>query len=263
LARVPPDPPVRPREFRTVDEIDRAIKKLERRIKDIEGLDVRSAVESDSGQDDVVESDVRETIREVFGTDSPEHREHQYIRVWAGAMGIGMSKQAIIDAKERGKGQVATILRGLVARLAEKREELVDDTSPNPTRYINQLGLHPRISGVTEELFRDGHYWEAVFAGAKALVNLVKEKSGKHELDGATLMRTVFSKQKPMLVINALANTTDEDEQEGMMHLFEGAVLAIRNPGGHAFPNGTPQRALEYIQLLSLLAYQVDESRKA
>ena len=27
------------------------------------------------------------------------------------------------------------------------------------------------------------------------------------------------------------------------MRLFEGAVLAIRNPGGHAFPEGTEQRA--------------------
>ncbi len=35
-----------------------------------------------------------------------------------------------------------------------------------------------------------------------------------------------------------LGDATELDEQEGMMHLFEGAVLAIRNPGGHGFPGG-------------------------
>jgi hypothetical protein len=39
----------------------------------------------------------------------------------------------------------------------------------------------------------------------------------------------VFSKNNPVLAFNDLANRTDLDEQEGMMHLFEGTVLAIRN----------------------------------
>ena len=39
------------------------------------------------------------------------------------------------------------------------------------------------------------------------------------------------------------------------MQLLEGVVLAIRNPGGHSFPEGTEQRAIEYIFLISLLAY--------
>jgi len=47
------------------------------------------------------------------------------------------------------------------------------------------------------------------------------------------------------------------------MHLFEGAVLGIRNPGGHSFPEGTEQRAIEYISLLSLLAYRVQEARRS
>jgi hypothetical protein len=51
------------------------------------------------------------------------------------------------------------------------------------------------------------------------------------------------------------------DKQEGMMHLFEGVVLAIRNPGGHAFPEGSEPRAIEYISLISLLAYRVQEAK--
>jgi uncharacterized protein (TIGR02391 family) len=72
---------------------------------------------------------------------------------------------------------------------------------------------------------------------------------------------TVFSKNSPVLGFNDLKDKTDEDEQVGMMHLFEGAVLGIRNPGGHSFPEGPEQRAIEYISLLSLLAYRVQEAK--
>jgi len=75
-------------------------------------------------------------------------------------------------------------------------------------------------------------------------------------------MRTVFSKSNLVLAFNDLANQTQQDEQERMMHLYEGAVLAIRNPGGHTFPAGSEQRAIEYISLLSLLAYRLQEAKR-
>ena len=77
----------------------------------------------------------------------------------------------------------------------------------------------------------------------------------------ANLYTAVFSKNSPVLGFNDLKDKTDEDEQVGMMHLFEGAVLGIRNPGGHSFPEGPEQRAIEYISLLSLLAYRVQEAK--
>ena len=104
--------------------------------------------------------------------------------------------------------------------------------------YFDQLNLHPRIRDVSRDLFLDGHPREAVFAASKALINYAKERSGRHDLDGAPLVRAVFSKNAPVLAFNGLVDQTDLDEQEGMMHLFEGAVLAIRNPGGHSFPEG-------------------------
>jgi uncharacterized protein (TIGR02391 family) len=75
-------------------------------------------------------------------------------------------------------------------------------------------------------------------------------------------MRTAFSRKEPALAFNELQDQTDHDEQEGMMHLYEGAVLGIRNPGGHSFPEGSEQRALEYISFLSLLAYRVHEAKR-
>jgi MYXO-CTERM domain-containing protein len=49
----PPPQTIEPREFRSADEIDAAIRKLDRRLKEFENLDVRAAYQSDDGSDDV------------------------------------------------------------------------------------------------------------------------------------------------------------------------------------------------------------------
>jgi uncharacterized protein (TIGR02391 family) len=260
--RQTPPPPPEPREFRSVEEIEIGIAKLQRRIKELEQLDIPAAYRNDSGEDKVAISNVRDTIRDVFGANSPEFMEHQYIKLWAGGMYMNMSDGASVDAKERGRIQTIGILKGLIGRLQEKREDFAGGITSVLSSYFDRLNLHARILDVARDLFIDGHHWEAVFAASKALVNFVKERSRQHHLDGAPLMRTIFSKNAPVLAFNDLADQTQQDEQEGMMHLLEGAVLAIRNPGGHAFPEGSEQRAIEYISLLSLLAYRVQEAKR-
>lgn len=260
---MPADGNVQPREFRSLEEIDKGIRKLERRISDLTDLDVIQAWREPTGADEVVRSDIVETIREVFGPNSPEFKEHKHLRIWAGPRFVDMTEARFIAGRTKGKARVTGILTGLVARLGEKREDLAgaDGVRP-PDALLGDLALHPRIRSVAEDLFLNGHPWEAVFSASKALINYVKEKSGRHDLDGAALVRAVFSRNKPVLAFNSLSDQTDHDEQEGMMHLFEGAVLAIRNPGGHSFPAGPSERALEYLELLSLLAHRVDEAKR-
>ena len=174
---------------------------------------------------------------------------------------MNMDPSEIVEARDRGRTKVIGILNGLIGRLREKREDIGAGSSPAPSTYFDRLNLHPRILDVSRDRFLDGYPWDAVFAASKALVNYVKERSAC-DLDGASLMRTVFSPKNPILAFNDLKDQTDHDEQEGMMHLFEGAVLGIRNPGGHSFPEGPEQRAIEYISLLSLLAYRVQEAKR-
>jgi uncharacterized protein (TIGR02391 family) len=262
MVKRPPQPArLEPREFRSSEEIDAAILKLRRRIEELENLDIRTAVTNRNGTDVVAQNNVRDTIREVFGENSPEFREHEHIRIWAGPQHMGMRSNQIIVGKTYGRVLVTGILNGLIQRLGEKRLDFAAGAAPAPARYFDCLNLHPRIRDVARELFLDGHPWEAVFAAAKALVNYVKERSNRHDLDGLLLVRVVFSKNDPILAFNDLADQTDADEQEGMMHLFEGAVLAIRNPGGHDFPEGPEQRANEYISFLSLLAYRLQQAK--
>jgi uncharacterized protein (TIGR02391 family) len=224
-------PPVEPRVFSSAEEIDFGIKKLRRRITELEGLNVQEAMLGHTGADDVVISNIRDTIRDVFGLNSPEFREHEHIRLWAGPLYLNMDDSEVVRSTQAGVGQTRGILEGLIARLEEKKEDMAPASDQASPLMVGPLNLHPRVSDVASELFDDGYHWEAVFAAAKALVNYVKERSGKHDLDGAPLMRSVFSRNAPILAFNDLSDQTDGDEQEGMMHLFEGAVLAIRPRG--------------------------------
>lgn len=150
-------------------------------------------------------------------------------------------------------------VKGLAILRAVKSDVLSGiGVETSPAVGIEGLPLHPRISEVCIDLYRDGHFSSAVLEASKALINYVKEKSRRDDLDGADLMRTVFSPKKPIL----FSEVIDESEQEGMMHLFEGAVLAIRNPRGHDFPDDSPERALEYISFISLLTNLVQEAHR-
>ena len=255
-----PGPEPQSRQWKTPEEIDAAIAKLKRRIEEFQQLDVRAAHFQHTGADDAAMSNFRDTIRDVFGSTSPENDECKRIGLYQGPLIMGQGDELWVRGQEQGKQQIIGRLQGLNRRLLEKRNDLEDAAVAKPS--IDRLHLHPRIADVAAGLFADGYHMDAVFNASKALLNYVKERSGQHDLDGAPLVRTVFSRKEPILAFNDLSDQTDADEQEGMMHLFEGVVLAIRNPGGHSFPEGTDQRALEYLSLISLLTYRLQEAKR-
>jgi uncharacterized protein (TIGR02391 family) len=256
VSRKPPTPP--PLEIKrfTPEELERGITKLQRRLVEVEAFDPRTT-QDDESQAEVLGSDLQNTILNVFGENSPEYRENAGLSLWDGFYGV-----ETLQAYKNGRAKALAILAGLIKRLEEKREDLGGTRADRVRTAFRGLDLHPRIAAVATDLYLNGHHNEAVFNASKALVNLVKERSGRYDLDGAPLMLTVFSKNAPVLAFNDLVDQTDRDEQEGMMHLYAGAVLAIRNPGGHDFPEESPDRALELIAFLSLLAKRADEAKK-
>jgi len=62
------------------------------------------------------------------------------------------------------------------------------------------------------------------------------------------------------LKFNALVDQSDKDEQKGFMMMFCGAVAGLRNPRAHSFINDEPERALEFIAYVSLLAKLLDNA---
>jgi len=128
---------------------------------------------------------------------------------------------------------------------------------------FKKLQLHPEIKRVSEPLFKDGHYAQAIFEAFKAVNNAVKKKSGLSDKDGQALMAYVFSGNPPVLALNSLQTQSEEDEQEGFKFLFMGAMTGIRNPKAHENIMQTDQyRTLHYLAFASLLFARVDETIK-
>jgi uncharacterized protein (TIGR02391 family) len=123
------------------------------------------------------------------------------------------------------------------------------------------LDLHREIGLAASKLYQDGHYANAVEAAVKALNGLVRLRSGL-DIDGTKLMEQAFSPNAPILKFNGLSDQSDRDEQRGFMMMFSGAVSGLRNPRAHGFIHDDPERALEFIAFVSLLAKLLDETTK-
>ena len=253
-------PPVEIKQF-TLQEIEHGITKLRRRIEEVRALET-DRVQYDDQRGTNITQNVRITILEVFGPNSPEYNAHEYHKIWSGGMYMSMPDHEMQECFNRGIRQTTTLLEGLIARLEEKGADLGQDSTVRVRTAFEGLDLHPRIAGACIDLYRDGHYSNAVLNASLALVNFVKEKSGRHDLDGSSLMQQVFSVNNPILAFNDLVDQTDKDEQQGMMHLFTGAVLAFRNPRAHKLLEDSPENALEFIAFLSLLAKELDRARR-
>jgi uncharacterized protein (TIGR02391 family) len=252
-------PPIQSRDF-TLDDIESGIRKLKRRIDEVKALNPQ-VVRYDDAQVESASRNIRADLIDIFGQNSPEYLAHGSHSVGY-PLSVTMEDYEYQPAFVEGLPNTVGMLEGLVRRLEEKREDLAGDQTARVRASFEGLDLHPRIASVCADLYRDGHYRNAVLDASVALVNLVKEKSRRHDLDGAPLMTSVFSKNKPLLAFNDLRDQTDADEQEGMMHLFVGAVLALRNPRAHALLDDSPELALEYIALTSLLAKRVDQAKR-
>jgi len=138
-------------------------------------------------------------ILEVFGAQSLEYRNHQSHKISrAGPINLatGVSNYELQQWFAAGIPDTLTILEGLIAGL-EERKSLARSPATRARATFAGLDLHPRIATAASDLFRGGHYRNAVLDASLALMKYVKEKSGEQSLDGVALMRTVFSTKAP------------------------------------------------------------------
>lgn len=123
--------------------------------------------------------------------------------------------------------------------------------------YIN---LHEKVSEVSLELFKDGHFSQAVYESVKALNNYVKKKAGITDKDLSGAMAKAFDENNPIIKFNNLESQSDIDEQRGFKFLFMGAMTGIRNPLGHeTYEINDRNTTLEYLSFLSLLFRKAEE----
>ena len=213
--------------FWTTDEIDLATRRLERRIHDIEALQADGVRHRDPHLRNV-EHSIRDTIHEVFGIASQEFCRHEHFTINNSPpiMGTHVDDLGALDALRQ--AQFVDWIPGAITRIR---------------------GLIDSLEAKREELAEPAAAPRVAFEG--------------HSFDGPPLMRRVFSETNPILVFNDLRDDTDRSEQRGMVHLYEGAVMAIWNPGEHrAGLVQMPKRAQQHLELLSFLAERLDDTRR-
>ena len=124
--------------------------------------------------------------------------------------------------------------------------------------------IHPGIREVAKSRFEDGYHADSVEAALKAVNTRVKKyykaKTGA-EADGAPLMNLAFSPKNPIIVLDDLNTESGKSIQIGYMQIFAESITGIRNPKAHEVITITPERALHFLFLASLLMHKLDEGK--
>lgn len=242
-----------------------AIPKIERRIVDLEIFDVGSITQRGDPQIVALEKELDTLLVSIFGADTVEYNRYHWSVTELDTAGISLYGTPLHEVLEGLKKGIATSKATLESIKKGFLEELQDaglDSTGKTLKAYEGLELHPAIERAAGQLFRDGHYANAIEDAVKALNALVRMNSGVDDKDGSALMEFVFSPKAPVLKFNNLADRADSDEQLGFMMMFSGAVAGLRNPRAHKLIKDDPEMALEFIAFVSLLAKLADKTKK-
>ncbi len=123
------------------------------------------------------------------------------------------------------------------------RKELQAIEIPEPTRVrhpsqdvaalFDRLQLHPALADDVAEMFRDGHFNEAVRKALERFEKWIQDALGDHKTFGRDLMAKAFGGDPPPILLNALQTANDRSEQEGFKFLTMGAMSGMRNLYSH------------------------------
>ena len=120
--------------------------------------------------------------------------------------------------------------------------------------------LHPFIMQGCSQLYRDGHYAQAVEEAAKAVFQYVRDVTGLAG-DGASLVKTAFSPKNPVLAFSDLADQTKQNEQVGFMEMLCAFAKGVRHPLAHTHgQQEEAQKAFEYLVMASLFCRRIDDA---
>lgn len=147
-----------------------------------------------------------------------------------------------------------------VQLLQKQVNHLPGISKPQPKRTLptlEQVVTDQSLYEAVRKLFDDGHHAQAVKKAFVYLNNFIKRHTNSTE-DGAKLMRSTFTPNKPILMLNAMDNQSEQDEQQGYMEIMAGVMTGIRNPRAHEHDwEDTEERALQLLSLANHLVLRV------
>lgn len=245
------------------EQMKRAIPRLLKRIEELELFDPYTLQDRSDPLPESLAQKVDDTLVEILGHDTLD-----YIRFEVGSLDRGSFMMGGTPLREiragfaSGKNDAISKLRTLIELFEEKISEDSESSEERARRSFETLQLHPEIFRAVGGLYKDGHYANAIEDSCKALDLLVRLRSGRDNLSGTELMHNVFSPNNPTLCFNNLASESEKSEQQGMMFLYAGVMLAFRNPRAHGFLTDDPEETLEVVSFISFLAKALDRAKK-
>lgn len=165
-----------------------------------------------------------------------------------------LESQALLIADPRSVGTSWRVL----SRRARRFENREDVRQFQMARRLNRDLLHPTIAEKVWLAFIRGDFPEAVFTAMRAVEISVRE-AGKLEQKqvGTKLMQAAFGQSGPLRDREA-----DTAEEDGLMHLFIGAMGSYKNPHSHRnVAMEDPVETMEIVMLASHLLRIVDARR--
>lgn len=124
--------------------------------------------------------------------------------------------------------------------------------------------MHPKIIELSKPRIESGQYADAVSAAFRQIELSVRktfvEKGGDGKEFGVDLMRKAFDirDEKPILEFKSSSECSDGSIQRGYEHMFEGSMMAIRNPKAHENDDIALEDALRKLAFASMLMYKLD-----
>lgn len=248
----------------TTEQMRAAIPRLQKRIEELNEIDVNTIHQRGDSRFTSLEQKIDGTLVDIFGHGTVEYNRYSIWGLDTASHNV-MYKTPMHEIREgykRGLDRAVSNLQTIIELFEEKLGAAPESPAHRARRAFGDLDLHPEIVRASAKLFENGHYSNAVGEACKVLNHLVQMRSGETDQSGTPMMQRVFSANNPILRFNNLLSQSDKDEQQGMMFLYSGAMLALRNPRAHELVEDDPEQAVQYIGLLSLLAKALDRTTK-
>ena len=247
----------------SLTEMREAIPKLKKRIQELNNFDVDSLTDRYDPRIEALENKIDDTLVTIFGKNTIEYQRYSISTLdhaphIIGGIPLHEAKEGIRKGIESAKVKLQTIIE----TFEEKLEEHGESPKSIANRVFKEINFHPELQKAVGKLFEDGHYANAIENGCKVLESFVKIRSGNYDIHGTELMQKVFSPKSPVLKFNELKSDTEKSEQQGMMFLYSGLMLALRNPRAHGIVEDNPETAIEILSFINFLMKSLDKTHK-
>ena len=245
------------------EQMRSAIPKIARRIQELKGFDIDAIVDRYDPRISALSKKIDETLVDTLGAETLDYHRHQLSSLDHGPHVVGgISLHEAKEGIHEGFQNAIVKLQTVIDIFQEKIDDSPESPSIKASRTLRESNLHPELMKNVAKLFDDGHYSNAIEDACKILEAFVKMRSMRFELSGTDLMNTVFSAKNPVLKFNELKDDTEKSEQQGMMHLYAGAMLAFRNPRAHSIKTDEPENAMDVLLFINLLLKSLDNTTK-